>query len=141
MYFDLDDAGREQPRWVEYRSGRIQVRFFVKPRDLAAVDELNRRYPTEERLSRRGRVSANPNDTESRRRWVDEYLVAHLLDWDGIRANGQKALITPETVGKLTENMRAFVLEASGADDLRDYAADPTPGSGDTLASASTTRG
>lgn len=141
MSFDLNDTEREQPRWIEYRSGRIQLRFLLKPRDPAVVDELNRRYPSEERLSRRGRVPAHPDDADSRRRWVDDYLAAHLLDWEGVLTNGAKAPITTETAGKLTENMRAFILEASGADDLRDYTTDPTTGSGAMSAPASTIQG
>lgn len=141
MNFELNDPDREQPRWVDYHSGRIRVRFFVKPRDLAVVDDLNRRHPSDERLSRRGRVRAESDDPDSRRRWVDEYLAAHLIDWEGISSNGAKAPITIDTVGGLTENMRAFILEVSGADDLREYATDPTPGSGDTSASASISRG
>jgi hypothetical protein len=126
MAFDLDDAEREQPRWIEYKSGRVAARFLVAPRDVAKVRELNQRYGVEQRFTRGGRVVADPKAAEKNIQWMREYLLHHVKDWD-ITKGGQKAPITAESLvpepGQrgLTDGMQAYILEATGADDLRDF--------------------
>ena len=50
MSFELDDAGRTEPRWIEYGSGRVKVRFKVRPRDLEVVKKLNAAFALDERI-------------------------------------------------------------------------------------------
>ena len=126
MGFDLEDTERLAPRWIEYAAGRVSARFYVLPRDEAFVEELNRKFSPEERLTRSGRSRQDPAAAEKRKSWTREYLLHHVTDWD-VMAGGQKAPLTAETMAQLTDGMKTYILEATGADDLRDYEA-PLPG-------------
>jgi len=128
MPFVLDGPDRVEPRWVEYRHGSVSARFLVLPKDQEFVDGLNRKYAPEQRLDRAGRIKLDPKAPEKERSWLRDYLVHHVKDWDVTLAAGGTAPIDGETVLRLTDGMQAYILEASGADDLRDYQADPLAG-------------
>lgn len=123
MPFDIGQTERDAravARWQEYVSpgGGLRLRCRIRPRDEAVVEALNAQYPPPERITRAGRVT-EARSRAAARAWSVGYCVAHVEAWD-VTMDGAPAPITDETMGYLTDAMRAWIVEQTLADDLRE---------------------